>query len=292
MKQVFEEASHDYPDIQAQHIIVDNCAHQLVRFPEKFETIVTTNMNGDILSDLGSGLVGGLGFAPGGNFGQDIAIFEAVHGSAPKYTGRNVINPTALILSSVMMLRYLGEFEPARAVEQALFVTLGADHISTRDVIGDEKGVSTTAFTNAVIKNLGKTFEASKVRDYKPIGIPTLREEKTPHSRGVGGLDVYIETRAKPEQIGKTLKEAIHGQPFTLRTIASRGVKVYPSSGTAPDTGDHLCCRFLWQGEHSPTHNDIVALLTCIDPHYPWMHIEKLNVFDGQPSFSKLQGED
>jgi isocitrate dehydrogenase len=109
LKRTFEEVAREYPNIAAHHIIVDNCAHQLVKSPEAFEVIVTSNMNGDILSDLTSGLIGGLGFAPGANLGDDIAIFEAVHGSAPKYAGKNVINPTAVLLSATMMLRHLDE---------------------------------------------------------------------------------------------------------------------------------------------------------------------------------------
>ncbi|HVK10491.1 MAG TPA: isocitrate/isopropylmalate family dehydrogenase, partial [Gemmataceae bacterium] len=108
LKRTFEEVAREYPDVQAWHVIVDNCAHQLVKKPEQFDVIVTTNMNGDILSDLTSALVGGLGFAPSANLGTEVAIFEAVHGSAPKYAGKNVINPTAVLGSAVMMLRHLG----------------------------------------------------------------------------------------------------------------------------------------------------------------------------------------
>ena len=97
-KRVFEEIAPEYPEIQAEHLIIDNVAHQMAKDPAQFDIIVTTNLNGDIISDLASGLVGGLGFAPSGNYGDDVAIFEAVHGSAPKYAGKDVINPTALIL--------------------------------------------------------------------------------------------------------------------------------------------------------------------------------------------------
>jgi len=117
MKRTFEEVAKEYPQIEANHIIIDNCAHQAVRTPEQFDVIVTSNMNGDILSDLTSGLIGGLGFAPGANLGDDVAIFEAVHGSAPKYTGKNVINPSAVLLSGTMMLRHIDEFAAAQAIE-------------------------------------------------------------------------------------------------------------------------------------------------------------------------------
>src|SRR5580765_3469402 len=124
MKRAFEKVAPDYPEIEPWHVIVDNAAHQLVKRPEQFEVIVMTNMNGDILSDESSALIGGLGFAPSANIGSEVAIFEAVHGSAPKYAGKDVINPTALILSSVMMLRYLGLFDEAASIEHAVFVTL------------------------------------------------------------------------------------------------------------------------------------------------------------------------
>ncbi|MFN7702801.1 MAG: isocitrate/isopropylmalate family dehydrogenase, partial [Deltaproteobacteria bacterium] len=143
LKRTFEEVAREYPNIAAHHIIVDNCAHQLVKSPEAFEVIVTSNMNGDILSDLTSGLIGGLGFAPGANLGDDIAIFEAVHGSAPKYAGKNVINPTAVLLSATMMLRHLDEFTLAQQIEDALIVTF-EQGASTQDV-KTEGSLSTTA---------------------------------------------------------------------------------------------------------------------------------------------------
>ncbi len=155
LKRTFEAVAKEYPDIEAQHIIVDNCAHQLVRRPEQFEVLVTTNMNGDILSDLTSGLIGGLGFAPSANLGSEVAIFEAVHGSAPKYAGKNVINPTALILTGAMMLRFLGFLDEATDIEQAVFVTLESG-VKTRDIAGDEKATSTSTYTDAIIQNIGK----------------------------------------------------------------------------------------------------------------------------------------
>ena len=139
LKRVFESVAPDYPEIESWHVIVDNAAHQLVKRPEQFDVIVTTNMNGDILCDLSSALIGGLGFAPSANIGNEVAIFEAVHGSAPKYAGKDVINPTAVILSAVLMLRYLGLFEEASAIEHAVFVTLESGTL-TGDVVGYDRG--------------------------------------------------------------------------------------------------------------------------------------------------------
>ena len=173
VKRVFEQAAPDYPDIESWHVIIDNCAHQLVKRPEQFDVIVTTNMNGDIISDLSSALIGGLGYAPSANIGNEIAIFEAVHGSAPKYAGKNVINPTAVILSAVMMLRYLELFDQADAVEHAIGVTLESG-VLTGDVVGYDKGTSTTDYTDAIIANLGKRSETWTVREHTPLKLPRL----------------------------------------------------------------------------------------------------------------------
>ena len=166
-RRIFEELAPEYPEIAAEHLIIDNVAHQMAKNPAQFDVIVTTNLAGDIISDLASGLVGGLGFAASGNYGDGVAIFEAVHGSAPKYAGKNVINPTALILSSVMMLRHLGETAAAQRIEDAVFVTLEEGKAMTLDVArqagGDvEQSTSTTGFTDAVIANLGR----------RPVALP------------------------------------------------------------------------------------------------------------------------
>src|SRR5436305_10387990 len=171
LKRTFEEIAKEYPDIQSWHIIVDNCCHQLVKKPEQFDVIVTTNMNGDIMSDLTSALIGGLGFAPSANLGNEVSIFEAVHGSAPKYAGKNVVNPTAVIGSAVLMLRHLGEFDAAVKIENSLMVTMEEGKVKTGDVVGygGGKNAATRQYTEEIIKNLGKASNKFKVRDYKPI---------------------------------------------------------------------------------------------------------------------------
>jgi isocitrate dehydrogenase len=295
MKHVFEEVSQDYTDITPHHIIVDNCAHQLVRFPEKFEVIVSTNMNGDILSDLASGLVGGLGFAPGANIGEDIAIFEAVHGSAPKYAGLNVINPIAVLFSGVMMLRYLGEFKAAETIEQAVFVTLGRDHTFTKDVAGqDNKAVSTTEFTDAVIGNFGKKYDNLPTKDYKKIVIPKNTATSGVTHRHVSGIDVFTEASEMPDALGKGMEELLLGSNFELTMIDNRGVKVYPSIGAIPEKADFYRCRFMLKtNDNEDINQDVVIdLLNRINQKYKWTHVEKLHVFNKEQAFSKAQGED
>ncbi len=294
LKRTFEEVAPDYPDIEANHIIVDNCAHQLVKRPEQFDVIVTTNMNGDILSDESSALVGGLGFAPSANIGTGIAIFEAVHGSAPKYAGKDVINPTAMILSAVLMLRYLDEFDAAAAIEHAVLVTLESGTL-TGDIAGYDKGVGTTAFTDAIIGNLGRRSERWAVRDYKPIVMPKVSEEPDlvrPASRAVVGLDVFVESAEDPEELGTSLRELTADTPLELRSISNRGRQVFPATGAAADMVDHYACRFGLRGGPGELADDAVHdLLSRISTRCRWMHLEKLQEFDGEPGFTKAQGE-
>ncbi len=291
LKRTFERVAPEYAEIEAQHVIIDNCAHQLVKRPEQFDVIVTTNMNGDILSDLTSALVGGLGFAPSANLGKGIAIFEAVHGSAPKYAGKDVINPTALLLSGVMMLRYLGDFDVAQKVEQALIVTLESG-VRTRDVAGDQGAASTTAFTDAIIANLGKTSDRWPTRTYRPMSIPDSASQASPTSRRSIGADVFIESTLTPDGLGQSLESLTEDAPVKLKMISNRGTKVYPSPGVLPDCVDHYRCRFIVRpGVEQVTQAHLLDLLKRVGQHR-WMHLEVLEELDGEPGFTRAQGED
>lgn len=296
LKRTFEEIAPEYPDLESYHVIVDNCAHQLVKKPEQFDVIVTTNMNGDILSDLGSALIGGLGFAPGANIGDDIAIFEAVHGSAPKYAGKNNINPTAVLMSGVMMLRHLGEFDAANAIEHALYVTMGHDKVLTRDVIGDAGAASTSGFADAIIGNLGKKYPGYSERPFKPINIRRMDRNPvvvTPKTRSVDGMDLFVETAEDMKVFGAKIEKHLAGTPFTLKLISCRGVKVYPVSGTtSPDMIDGACIRLVGKDGVDITDAQILSLLTSFEGVLKWTHIEKLHRFDGKVAYSKSHGED
>ncbi|MEC7469508.1 MAG: isocitrate/isopropylmalate family dehydrogenase, partial [Pseudomonadota bacterium] len=148
---VAREIGEKYPDIESKEMIVDNACMQLVMNPHQFDVIVTTNLFGDILSDLCAGLVGGLGMAPGANIGGDCAIFEAVHGSAPDIAGKNLANPTSVILASVQMLEYLGMADKAERIRTALKDVIETGDRTTRD-LGGQHG--TTEFTQAVLDRL------------------------------------------------------------------------------------------------------------------------------------------
>ncbi len=297
LKRVFERVAKEYPDIQAHHIIIDNCAHQLVKKPEQFDVIVTTNMNGDIMSDLSSALVGGLGFAPGANIGNNIAIFEAVHGSAPKYAGKNNINPTAMIMSAIMMLRYIKEFKAAEDVEHALQYTLETDKIFTRDVVGDDKAVSTSKYTDTIIKNLGVRCSTMKTRTYKELIMPDVSSAPdfvVVKERRVDGIDLFMETAIPMAQFGEKVEHVLNDTPLSLKQISCRGVVVYPIKDPEmmPDMIDGVVCRLTHRQPKTNVGDDIISdVLARFSKEFSWTHIEKLNVFDGEVAYSKAHGE-
>jgi isocitrate dehydrogenase (NAD+) len=149
--EAFREAAKKYPDIETGDIIVDNCSMQLVRNPGQFDCLVLPNLYGDILTDLCAGLMGGLGFAPGANVGDNCAIFEAVHGSAPKYAGMKKVNPSAVLISGVMMLRWLNEKAAADRIEKAMYEVLAEGKKVTYDVGGTAK---TDEYAQAIIDRM------------------------------------------------------------------------------------------------------------------------------------------
>ena len=149
--EVAREVAARYPDIQNEEMIVDAACMNLVMYPERFDVMVTTNLFGDILSDLCAGLVGGLGMAPGANIGEGAAIFEAVHGSAPDIAGKNIANPTSVILASIQMLEYLGMQDKAERIREAVRTTIESGDRVTRDLGGT---ASTSEFTQAIIDRL------------------------------------------------------------------------------------------------------------------------------------------
>ncbi len=305
-KRVFEELAAEYSEIVAEHLIIDNVAHQMAKDPAQFDIIVTTNLNGDIISDLASGLVGGLGFAPSGNYGDDVAIFEAVHGSAPKYAGKDVINPTALILSSLMMLRHLGESDAADRIEDAVLVTLEEGRAVTQDLArqtgGDvERAASTTRFTDAIIANLGRQPATVPPRGgaERPSGEARPRprwsygaERYTSIPEELVGADIFIESDDLPPVMGPKLEQLV-GDAFRLLFISSRGTVAYPVGSTASDHVRHFRCRFVGAHEDRPVGDeDIRALLARVAAVYPsWNHVEKLRRYGGEDGFTKAQGQ-
>ena len=291
LQREFAAAAEKYPDLETWHVIVDNCAHQLVKAPEQFEVIVTTNMNGDILSDLTSALVGGLGFAPSANLGNEVAIFEAVHGSAPKYAGKDVANPSAMILSAVMLLRHLEQFEAAETLEQAVFRTL-EDGIHTQDVKVSAP-VGTAEFTDAVESRLGERSSLPS-RTHRPLRLPVITREEARSelgARSTVGVDVFIESVDGPERVAEQLRRCLPGTPYSLKMISNRGTVVWPSTGGSTGCVDHFRCRFVIADQAAWTPTSVLGLLENISRVYRWMHVEKLELLDGSPGYTRAQGE-
>jgi isocitrate dehydrogenase len=304
-KRTFEEIAAEYPEVAAEHLIIDNVAHQMAKNPAQFDVVVTTNLNGDIISDLASGLVGGLGFAPSGNYGDDIAIFEAVHGSAPKYAGRDVINPTALILSSLMMLRHVGETVAADAIENAVLVTLEEGKAVTQDLArqtgGDvARAASTSGFTDSIISNIGQrpATVPARAAGERLAGSTAPRprwsygpEVSAAVPRTTVGVDVFLETWEPAATAGPAL-EALAGPGMRLQMISSRGTMVWPSTGLDPDSVGLLRCRYVARAEGATASDaDIAALVARVGERYAWTHLEKLHVFAGEDGFTKAQGQ-
>jgi isocitrate dehydrogenase len=294
LKRTFEEVAREYPDIAAHHILVDNCAHMLVRAPESFEVIVTSNMNGDILSDLTSGLVGGLGFAPGANVGDDIAIFEAVHGSAPNIAGQDIANPTAVILSATMLLRHIDEPAAAQAIEDAVqLVYERGGH--TRDA-GEDGALGTAAFADRVIEALGSRPTHAVTRDRRRLEVrplPPIRDYVRPKSRRDVGVDIFLESASDPVSLGTHLEGLVDGTPLRLKMISNRGTRVYPPTGGTTDCVDHWRCRFVLRSpEGSLPVEDVFDLARRVAVHHRWMHMERLEEMDGAAAYTRAQGED
>ena len=297
MKRTFEAVARDYPGIRADHILIDNCAHRLVTDPEAFDVIVTTNMNGDIISDLAAGLVGGLGLAPSANYGRDVAMFEAVHGSAPGIAGKGVANPTALLQSGIMMLRHLNLDDQADRVEDALLTTLAEGQNLTPDLARGRSAGSTAAFVDTILANLGRRPERRErtARPRRPLRIPawtTAGSARLPASRRLVGCDVFVEFEGSPGTIGRWLTAVAEHTPFRLQMVSNRGTIVFPANGGCTDVVDHWRCRFVARNASGRLGTgDVTDLLKQVGKHLRWMHVELLEHHDGASAYTHAQGE-
>lgn len=275
--EVFRQVAAEYTDIEANDIIVDNCCMQLVSRPEQFDVLVLPNLYGDIVSDLCAGIVGGLGVAPGGNIGKDCAVFEAVHGSAPDIAGQGLANPTALLISSVQMLQYMGLVGYAEAIMDALLQTFAAG-VKTRDLGGS---ASTLEFAEAVANNVRHVTDEVQPEPVARVvhPAPTVIEEEWT----LVGADVFVEWNGSlptvPQEFG----------PLVLKNISSRGTTVWP--GEQPDIMlvDHYRCRYIGT---NVSNAHITGLLNELDSMgVRWCHVEQLNTANGMVRYSVSAGE-
>jgi len=295
----FYEVAKEYPELKADDVIVDDLCMKLVTRPDTFDVVVLTNLQGDIVSDLCAGLVGGLGFAPSANIGDHICIFEAVHGTAPDIAGRNIANPTALLLSGITMLRHLGMMENAATIENALLFTL-ENGVHTGD-FGDKSipSVNTTQFADTIISNFGKqpTVGAKPMLPNMPATPTHFKLEKNPmlvsaemDEEKIIGVDMFIESHEQPLVIAKKC-ERHAGVKFKLVSISNRGTQVWPTGSVYTNLVNQYNARFESLDGEPLFQQDIIGLYVSLSGNFKICSFELLNMFGDKRAYSLAQGQ-
>ncbi len=295
----FDAIAADYPDLISESWIVDIGAAKLADTPEAFDVVVLPNLYGDILSDVAAQIAGSVGLAGSANIGDQCAMFEAIHGSAPRRAGQNIANPSGLLLAAVMMLVHIDQPDVATLVHNAWLRTI-EDGIHTYDIfvkgVSKEK-VGTKEFADAIIARLGQQPQTLKAVNYKSVprepasilATSSVSNEK----KELVGVDVYLDWHdGTPDQLG-TLFERVQSEGFELKWIANRGAKVWPHGLPETFYTDHWRCRFMSQTPGDTiTHSQILALLQHVeDAGFDFIKIENLYNFDGHTGYSLVEGE-
>ena len=295
---IFEEVGAEYPDLEQEHWIVDIGAAKLADTPEAFDVIVMPNLYGDILSDVAAQITGSVGLAGSANIGEHVAMFEAIHGSAPRRAGQNIANPSGLLLGGVMMMVHIGQPKVAEAVHNAWLKTI-EDGIHTYDIFRDgvsKQKVSTTGFADAVIERLGQrpdTLAAVSYASDRPITVPSASPRPSTDKKLVG-MDLFVEwTDGGADALAERLKPIV-GNELQLNMITNRGVKVWPEGLAETFTTDHWRCRFMGNGAANGEvrHEDLAGLIQrAAAAGIDFIKTENLCTFDGEPGYSLGQGQ-
>lgn len=298
--QVFEEIGEEYMDIEKEHWIVDIGAAKMATAPENFDVIVLPNLYGDILSDVAAMMTGSVGLAGSANIGEGCAMFEAIHGSAPRHAGQNKANPSGLLLGGVMMLVHIGQTDVAEKVHNAWLRTL-EEGIHTYDIFKEatsKKKVGTKEFTDAVIERIGHKPETLKPVSYanapKQAASSGARASAASAPKAAKkqlvGVDIFVDfTAGKAEDIGSKL-QGTGGDAFDLKMISNRGVEVWPNTGVESMLTDHWRCRYV--AKNGVTNRGVVELLARIDQTgIDFIKTEHLYDFDGKPGYSGAQSK-
>ncbi|WP_051363471.1 NADP-dependent isocitrate dehydrogenase [Deinococcus murrayi] len=293
---VFDEVAREYPELATDHLIIDIGAARLGARPENFDVIVTLNLYGDILSDIASEVAGSVGLGGSANIGETVALFEAVHGSAPDIAGQDKANPSGLLNAAALMLTHIGQGDVAARVQNAWLRTL-EDGIHTGDIAGEHttRRVGTQAFADAVIARLGQLPERlPAVQGEAASRIQVQLSDRPRAEKVLVGTDVFLEwtdADRQPDVLGERLQRA-EGENWRLDMISNRGVKVWPQGLPETNRSDHWRCRFLWRGEGVPTHADVLALLTRVaEEGLDFVKTEHLYTFDSQAGYTAGQGQ-
>ena len=293
---VFDEVAKEYPDLENEHWIVDIGAAKLADTPTIFDVIVMPNLYDDILSDVAAQIAGLVGLAGSSNIGEKVAMFEAIHGSAPRRAGQNLANPSGLLLGAVMMLVHIGQPDVAETVHNAWLKTL-EDGIHTYDIFAEgisSQKVGTKEFAEAVIARMGQKPQKLEPVSYASADSEGFNVKVTPQAPKkieTVGVDIFLHHDDRdPERLGESLKHVTAGK-MALTMITNRGVKVWPGGFAETFCTDHWRCRFKSETLQPSQYTDIMDLQQQLtEAGFRIIKTENLCTFDGQPVFSAGQG--
>ena len=302
---IFDQIGAEYPEIEKEHWIIDIGAAKAATEPEAFDVIVMPNLYGDVVSDITAQLTGSVGLAGSANIGEKVAMFEAIHGSAPDIAGLGIANPSGLLIGGVLMLMHIGQNDVAENVRNAWLKTI-EEGIHTGDIYKDgtsTKRVNTKAFTDAVIARLGERPTMLTAVNYSKTGtgIPQAQPAHIMHKnhKELVGVDLFVdwdEEGRDPDSLAASLKK-IETDGLKLVMITNRGQKVWPHGAPETFCTDHWRCRFQIPGEGPLpggviTHQAIINLLQKAHEHgFDFIKMENLYTFDGELGFSLGQGQ-
>ena len=296
---MFDKVAAEYPDIASENWIVDIGAAKLADTPEAFDVVVMPNLYGDILSDVAAQIAGSVGLAGSANIGDYCAMFEAIHGSAPRRAGQNLANPSGLLLAAVMMLVHIDQPDVATQVHNAWLRTI-EDGVHTYDIFAEgisKERVGTKEFAAAIIARLGQQPQKLKAVDYnnssKHADRGRVTSSMSTEKKELVGVDVYLDWHdGTPEQLGEAFKQ-VSGGGLHLQLITNRGAKVWPHGLPETFYTDHWRCRFMAQPPGAAiSHSQIIALLQHVEEAgFDFIKIENLYTFDDHIAYSLAQGE-
>lgn len=293
---VFDEIAAEYPEIENEHWIIDIGAAKMADTPEVFDVIVTLNLYGDVLSDVAAQIAGSVGLAGSANIGEECAMFEAIHGSAPRRAGQNVANPSGLLQGAIQMLIHIGQTEVAENVQNAWLKTI-EDGIHTYDIFKEgvsKQKVSTSDFAKAVIANLGNKPSILKSVTYaKGITLNLPKYQRKPQAKKeLVGVDLFVHWNGtSADQLAEKVR-IIGEDKVQLSMITNRGIKVWPEGFEETFCTDHWRCRFKPVGTKTIHKEDITKLLSkSIWVGVDVVKTENLYEFDGKAGYSLGQGQ-
>lgn len=293
-RKVFDEIALEYPDILNEYWIVDIGSAKLADTPEIFDVIVLPNLYGDILSDVAAQIAGSVGLAGSANIGDHGAMFEAIHGSAPRRAGQNVANPSGLLLAAIQMLVHIGQSDIAALIHNAWLKTL-EEGIHTYDIFKEgvsKKQVGTREFGEAVIKNLGKKPIQLKTVAYhnEPAHTIVHKHAETVTKRHLVGIDVFIYHKGSLNLFFSKISHINIG-PLRLKMISNRGVRVWPGGQKETFCIEQWRCRFISDEGRTVSQNDAIQILHAFDHvQMDVIQAEFLYTYDGKPGYSSAEG--